>query len=237
MDNKKDGIIKTEFNFGWKEWGESIPHYAEMTLKHEKGDILDVGCATCELYRFLKSHGWKGKYYGIDIKKYDGYEYPKDVNLIIGDPMDMKLPEVDTVILYNILEHVNDPAGLLKKAIKTSKKNVLINIPKRNEELWNHGIVEYHQLDKTHKHCGFSKEEIYNLVDMAGGKIVTYKEFGAIDAMKGVALWNNIIPKLFNFLLNRIFSSRTFYMEIWCEVMKKGKIKEKTEVHLSNNIN
>ena len=143
--------------------------------------------------------------------------------------MDIKLPKVDTVILYNILEHVDEPLGLLEKAIKTSKKNVLINIPKRNEELWKYNIVEYHQLDKTHKHCGFSKQEIFKLTDLAGGKIKEYKEFGKINPLFGVVLWKNIIPKLFMysfnkismFILSKIFSYEIFYTDIWCEVVKK----------------
>lgn len=65
-------------------------------------------------------------------------------------------------------------------------------MPKRNEELWRYGIVEYHQLDKTHKHCGFSKEELYRLVELAGGKIRTYKELGKIDATIGIRLWGII---------------------------------------------
>lgn len=38
------------------------------------------------------------------------------------------------------------------------------------------GIVEYHQLDKTHKHCGFTKEQIEKIIERAGGKIINYKE-------------------------------------------------------------
>ncbi len=194
--NSKTELVQTEFDFGWKKWGKIIPDYAEPTLKYQKGDILDIGCATCVLYSFLRSKGWENEYYGVDIQKYEDYEYPSGVNLIIGDPMDIKLPKVDTVILYNILEHVDDPLGLLEKAIKNSKKNVLINIPKRNEELWKYNIVEYHQLDKTHKHCGFSKQEIYKLTDLAGGKIKELQRVGKINPLFGAVLWKNILPTI-----------------------------------------
>jgi hypothetical protein len=100
--------------------------------------------------------------------------------LIIGDASELEFPKVDTILLYNILEHINDPLGLLKKAINSSQENVLIYIPQRNEELWHSGVVDYHQLDKTHKHCGFSKEEICNIIDLAGGNITNYHEFGKV---------------------------------------------------------
>lgn len=217
----KGTLIKTDFDFGWKTW-QSIPAYAELTFQHQKGDILDVGCATCELYKYLRKRGWEGKYYGIDVQKYEGYEYPKDVELIIGDALKVDFPRVDTVLLYNILEHVDDPITLLKKAINAANKNVLINIPKRNEEMWKYGIVEYHQLDKTHKHCGFSKEEVYKLVDLVGGKIKTYKELGGLTILRIKILKKHLVTLILSAKIgSKIFPKKTLYQEIWCEVVKK----------------
>ena len=216
----KDNFVKTEFDFGWKKW-RTPPEYIKLVFQHQKGDILDVGCATCQLYSYLRSEEWQGKYFGIDYQKYEDYEYPEGANLIIGDVLEVEFPKADTVILYNILEHVDEPIILLKKAIKAARQNVLINVPKRNEKMWKYGVVEYHQLDKTHKHCGFSKEEVFKLVDIAVGEIKTYTELGKTNARTGIGLWNNIIPKGIVYLLSKIFSSKTFYQEIWCEVVRK----------------
>lgn len=214
----ENGLIKTEFDFGWKEW-QDAPNYADLALEYQKGSVVDVGCATCELYKFLRNNGWKDKYYGIDNTKYD-ISYPSDINLIIGDVSETEIPKVDTVILYNILEHVDEPLLLLEKSIKACRENVLIYVPQRNEEMWMDGIVEFHQLDKTHKHCGFSKEEIYNIVSLSGGKISNYKDMVLRDATIGVNLWNNRIPRFIVEKLIKIFSSKNFYQEIWCEVTK-----------------
>jgi SAM-dependent methyltransferase len=213
-------LVKNEFDFGWKKW-INPPEFAELTLQYQKGDILDVGCATCQLYDFLRDNGWKNYYTGIDFQKYVNYEYPEDVNLIIGDALDIEFPEVDTVILYNILEHVDDPVSLVKKALVAARENVLINVPKRNEKMWANGIVEFHQLDKTHKHCGYSKEEIYNLISLSGGEISNYKDMDLVDATTGVNLWNSRIPKFIIYLLIKIFSSKKFYKEMWLEVILK----------------
>lgn len=212
-------LIKTNFDFGWKKW-DNPPYYANLTIIHQRGDVLDIGCATCEVYKFLHENGWRKKYYGIDMEKYEDYEYPDNVNLIIGNALELEFPEVDTVILYNILEHVEDPLSLLKKSIEKCRKNVLINIPKRNEEMWKYGFSEIHQLDKTHKHCGFSKKEVFNLVELGGGKIKIYKDVGKINAMIGIHLWNNPIPLKIVHYLNKIFPSKAFYDSIWCEVVK-----------------
>lgn len=218
---------KENYDFGWKKW-RSIPIYANLALKHQKGDVLDAGCATCELYTYFTKKGWKGNYYGIDIKKYEEYDYPNGVNLVIGNVMDLKFPKVDTVILYNILEHVEDPSALLKKSIDSCKKNVLIYIPKRNEELWKYGIVEHHQLDKTHKNCGFSKKEIYYLVNSNSGKIINFKEFWEVNPAYAIGMWDNKTIRLsiytlrkFFSLIAKIFSIKTFYQEMWLEAIPK----------------
>jgi SAM-dependent methyltransferase len=215
----KNQIIKIEFDFGWKKM-ESLPPYINLAFQYQQGDILDIGCGPCQLYEFLKKKNWKGRYYGIDFQKYGGFNYSPEINLIIGNALEIEFPKVDTVILYNILEHVEEPLKLLKKAIQAAKKNVLINVPKRNEEMWKYGIVEYHQLDKSHQHCGFSKKEIYRLVNLAGGKIITYKELGKIDAKIGIALWKSLVPKAIVYLLAKIFPSKIFFSTIWCEVIK-----------------
>jgi len=213
-----DEVAKRNFDFGWKT--RIAPHTAELVQRCNRGDILDVGCGTCKLFQYLRDRGWKGQYIGVDLKKYEKYEYPRGVRLIIGDALSMPLPRTDTCVLYNILEHVDKPSALLSKCLGVSK-NTLVNVPKRNEELWKYGIAEYHQLDKTHKHCGFSKEEVYKLVSLSGGEIRSYKELGETNATIGISLWNNIIPKGIVYLLSKIFSSKTFYQEIWCEVVRK----------------
>jgi 2-polyprenyl-3-methyl-5-hydroxy-6-metoxy-1,4-benzoquinol methylase len=217
----KDSLVKTDFDFGWKRW-KATPAYIALAFQYQKGDVLDVGCATCQLCEYLSSQGWKGRYYGIDSQKYEGYHYPKDVELIIGDALKVEFPEVDTVILYNILEHVDEAVALLNKAMKSSKKNVLVDIPKRNEEMWKYGVVEYHQVDKTHKHCGFSKDEVYKMVDLAGGKITRWIEWGGVTIIPIELLGKRVGILILNAKIGaRVFPKRTFYTEIWLEVVKK----------------
>lgn len=213
-------IVKKEFDFGWKAGGSMYPADA-LTFEYQKGDILDVGCGTCRLYNFLSQRGWTGQYIGIDVQRYDDYAYPPGVELIVSDATTITFPKTDTVVLYWLLEHVADPCALLSKSIESCQENVLLCVPKRNEALWKHGFVESHQLDKTHQHCGFSKEEVDNIVRLSGGKIRSYKEIIEKNAIVGVSLWNNRIPRTVVFVLSRIFSSKTFYENIWCEVVKE----------------
>ena len=96
-------LVNKEFDFGWKR-GLWVNKSDLFVFKHQKGDILDVGCGTGQIYKILKQQGWNGQYIGIDLRKYDNYEYPDDIELIIADAFEVPFPEVDTVILHNILE-------------------------------------------------------------------------------------------------------------------------------------
>jgi len=213
-------IVKKEFDFGWKA-GRSGYEANLLALEYQKGNILDVGCGTCQLYNFLIQREWTGQYFGIDVQRYDDYAYPPSVELIINDATTVTFPKTDTVVLYWLLEHVKNPCALLSKSLESCQKNVLLCVPKRNEALWELGVVEYHQLDKSHQHCGFSKEELSNIVRLSGGKIQSYKEITEKNATVGVSLWNSQMAKRVVFVLSRIFSSKTFYENIWCELVKE----------------
>ncbi len=220
--NSRLGIVKQDFDFGWKAGGR-LHEGDALALKHQKGDVLDVGCGTCQLYRHLRQSGWIGKYTGVDVQRYDGYSYPKGVELMIGDASYLPFPQTDTVVMYNLLEHVDDPCALLSKAVESCRENVLVNVPKRNERLWEHGVVEYHQLDKTHRHCGFSKEEMNTIIDMSGGKIRRHQGIGWIDATAGVRMWKNRIPREIVSFLGKVFPSEVYFSEMWYEVIKSDR--------------
>ena len=220
VKNDCSQIVKKEFDFGWKA-RDSIYQADLLALEYQKGDILDVGCGTCRLYNVLTQRKWTGRYIGIDAQWYEDYAYPAGVELIKSDATTISFPKTDTVVLYWLLEHVEDPCALLSKSIESCEENVLVCVPKRNEELWERGVVEYHQLDKTHQHCGFSPKEMDHIARLSGGKIRNYRETTRIDATVGTNLWNNRIPRTVVSVLSRIFSSKVFYENIWCEVVKE----------------
>lgn len=54
-------IIKKAVNFGLKT--KIDVNIAELALKYREGDILDIGCGTCQPkpFNYLQSEGWKEK--------------------------------------------------------------------------------------------------------------------------------------------------------------------------------
>lgn len=219
MPGGSAGLVKTKFDFGWRRWTQ-VPEVARLALSHQKGDVLDIGCATCQLYAFLRENGWKGRYVGVDVSRYEGYEYPPDVVLIIGDALEVEFPAVDTVVMYDVLEHVDDPVRLLGKGLAAARRNVLVSVPLRNEEMWKLGVVEPHQIDRTHRHSGFSEEEFARVVSLSGGKVVESLKLGRADATIGVKLWESPLARKLTYLMGKVFRSKVFYCGPWCEVVR-----------------
>lgn len=215
---RPDLVAKTDIQFPWK--GEINLALGKLVVDNNRGNVVDVGCGTCQVYQHLIKHGWKGEYVGVDAVAYEGYAYPEAVKVILGDALAVPLPPSNTYILFDVLEHVEDPIGLLSKCIRNAD-NVLIAVPKRNEELWRRGVVEYHQLDRTHKHWGFTEHELRRLVKCSDGQIVKYQELVPIDllGLLGAFTESDRFYRLME-QLTKLFPTKTYFQELWCEVTK-----------------
>jgi SAM-dependent methyltransferase len=213
-------VVKTSLDFPWK--SQIHPDLGRLAVEHCKANVVDVGCGTCQMYRHLRANGWNGQYTGIDVVAYQASSYPEGAKVVVGDALTMDLPAGDTFILHDVLEHVDDPVSLLGRCLR-SAKNALIAVPKRNEDLWKSSLVEYHHLDKTHKHWGFTEEEARRLVERAGGRIAHYHELAITDlvaAARAFVQQDWFLRVIQNFV--RVFPTKSYAQEIWCEVLPAG---------------
>lgn len=55
---------------GWGKEGKQEIRFGilgSLAMREPKSSVLDVGCGFADFYKFLRLHGWKGQYTGIDI--------------------------------------------------------------------------------------------------------------------------------------------------------------------------
>jgi len=116
--------------------------------------VLDLGCATGNYCVALSKAGFDVK--GADINpKYVERARQRGVDAHVADgrtPFPDK--SFDTVLLFEVLEHVLDPAATLAEARRLARKNVLITVPHSGgvEELQKSGLLFEHFVDMDHKH-------------------------------------------------------------------------------------
>lgn len=128
--------------------------------------ILDVGCATGEYCEKLNGLGFNCV--GVDINpEYVAKAKKNGVKayVINGKSLDFSNNSFDTVLLFEVLEHVNDPNGVLKEAKRVAIKNILVTVPNCTEfsALRRFGLTYEHMLERDHKNF-FTKKDLEDLL-------------------------------------------------------------------------
>ena len=84
--------------------------------------LLDVGCRDGSLKSLLPE---SKEYYGNDL-------FQNSINSVnyVGDIIDIDFPnKFDCIVALDIIEHVDDPHGLVDRLILLSSKHVIISLP------------------------------------------------------------------------------------------------------------
>jgi len=103
--------------------------HSEYLRKHVTGKLLDLGCGKVTLYELYKDHinenvciDWSGS-----IHKNEYLDYEHDINKRL--PLDNN--EFDTIILSDVLEHIENPTQLwheMNRVLKNGGK-LILNVP------------------------------------------------------------------------------------------------------------
>ena len=154
-----------------KNWYKSRSNYASENLinfaaEHAGDSILDAGCATGEYMQRLSTMGFHCM--GVDINsEYVDRAKQKGLDARVMDAKHLGFPDksFDTILLFEVLEHVEGPEDVIKEAKRVARKNVLITVPNCSQfhRLRKAGITYDHMLEKDHINF-FAKSELENLL-------------------------------------------------------------------------
>lgn len=145
--------------------GIVAPPLIRFVRKHARGKILDLGCATGNYCLHLKGLGYDIA--GADIQP----EYVEiarsrgaDAHLI-KDRVPFPDKSFDTVLLFEVLEHLPDPTPVLQEARRLARKNVLVTTPHSGgiDDLRQQGLLFEHFADMDHKNF-FTQEALEALL-------------------------------------------------------------------------
>jgi len=163
---KKEDIFRDT-----KNWYSNTSNYASQRLitfavNNAVNKILDVGCATGEYCQKLNGLGFKCV--GVDINleyiakaKENGIE----AYVMSGESLDFPDNSFDTVLLFEVLEHVDNPNSVLKEAKRVAIKNILVTVPNCTEfsALRRLGLTYEHMLERDHI-IFFTKKDLEDLL-------------------------------------------------------------------------
>ncbi len=190
---KKEDIFRDTKNFYLNGKTCISPLLLEFARNNAGHKLLDVGCATGEYAKELKRLGFD--VVGVDINP----EYVKQAMdngvesyAIEGQSLTQKFPEkyFDTVLLFEVLEHVDRPGEILEQVKKVAKKNILITVPNCTgySELKRYGLTFEHMLEQDHVNF-FTKDDLSELLKSYFDRFHIYEREPLFLGKLGLPAW------------------------------------------------
>jgi ubiquinone/menaquinone biosynthesis C-methylase UbiE len=146
--------------------GEIYGAFLRFARRHAGATILDLGCGFGAYSVALSQNGVKC--FGCDIN-IDYLRKAVSSGLPVTN-VDSVLPfrdkSFDTVLIFEVLEHVHDVSRVLSEAFRVARKNVLITVPNSEDiELMKTNDVTYaHMLSSDHLHF-FDPDSLRQLLE------------------------------------------------------------------------
>ncbi len=144
----------------------------EFVREHAGGSVLDLGCGLGGYSKVLADGGLEVK--ALDVRP----EYVErarsigvDAEVYDGERVPMADGSVDTVILLEVVEHLDEPARLLREARRVARLGVLVTTPNCTQDFGEVPVEFSHMLDVDHKHF-FTEASLRALLDEVFGSSV-----------------------------------------------------------------
>ncbi len=191
-------------------WGQLNPARLDVIRNYAFPKTLDAGCSTGEYVRWMLSQGYDA--YGYDLLQSESWESEAMDRFSTGDlqKTHFKDEEFDTVISFEVLEHVDDVGKVLSELKRITRQNVILSVP--DAELYpifkDSGLTFHHWVDRTHQHF-FSEKDLRRILHEHGFET---QFLGRINPVcPEVMLCENLrIPSVVSKVLKRILWALPF---------------------------
>lgn len=184
----------------------TINNLCVWKLKNGLGaKLLDIGCGDGCFVQVCRKHGIDA--FGTDIS--DGVDFERD-------RLNFRDAEFDTVMLYSVIEHLWDPANILKEAGRVLKPNGTIIIITHNYETSNAFLCARNFFDDPAHVHPYNRISIRKLM-----KMHSFEEMfmGLWTVCKSPLIWK--LPETLQFYCGALLPFKGTFR--WAPTFLKGK--------------
>ncbi len=174
----------------------------DFVQEHGGPSILDLGCGLGGYSWTLSQRGFdvraldvlpdyveRARALGVRADTYDGHRIP------LADD------SVDTVIMFEVLEHLEDPAELLREVRRVARRNVLVSVPNCTQSFGRVPIEFSHMLEMDHKQF-FTEDSLRELLNGEFGAS-TVEQLLPVDAKMAALVLPRPLRVLYRWLDRR----------------------------------
>jgi SAM-dependent methyltransferase len=171
--------------------------------------ILDLGCATGDYCLELGKLGYVCV--GADINEaYVDAARKKGVNAVVsGEKLPFEDNSFDTVIMFEVLEHVQYPERVLREAKRVSAGNILITVPDCGSLAALRGckLICEHFLELDHANF-FTEADLKTLLAANFAKFTT-------ERREPIMIWNAGLPRWLRVPISALYRLGAFRMDLF----------------------
>ena len=136
--------------------GPPHKHFSQKMLdlveKHAGSQILDIGCGHGVNCKELNSRGFRCV--GIEANEEYAREAQKYVEAyhMNAEKLDFPNKSFDTVIMLEVLEHLEHPYKALEEIVRVTRRNLILSVPNLEplETCVKYNVIMHHFFDVTH---------------------------------------------------------------------------------------
>ncbi|MFX1451906.1 MAG: class I SAM-dependent methyltransferase [Promethearchaeota archaeon] len=210
MLNKEQIYRDTKIWYTTLKDGEGVSKNLIDFVKQYAGKkVLDFGCATGAYCLELNKQGFEC--FGVDVNKnYINIARKKGVEAYaIKERLPFDDYFFDTVIMFELLEHVKNPEAVLTEAKRVAQKNILVTVPDCSEFdlLRSLGLTYEHFLELDHVNF-FTKKNIENLMSK---KFAKFK----VKQNEPIFLWKEELPRWASKPISLLYKLKFFKTKIY----------------------
>jgi len=207
--------------FGWgPKTARLDPERIALLNKYVAGKkVLDIGCGTGIYVDYLAKKGFEAT--GVDFVK-EFIDFAKkhyQGKFLAADAykLPFKNKSFDTVIMFDVLEHIENEELFLKNIKKICKQRIILIVPRKTDKkLELLGLIFWHYIDNSHVRA-FTRKKINTLLKKLRIKIIfiSFLNKIPIESLLNLifingGLFKKVIIKIFMWL----FKTINFYSDI-----------------------